>query len=238
MNYFCNLRVEELRNLEALTGRTVSFGGMINNVQFRTSAKGKDWAMFSIEGYDESYDFRMFNEEFLKFRHFLLNNTFVYVKLQIREGWIRKDTGEKGEPRIQFMEVKLLHEVIPTYAKKIVVHMNVKELHPVQLTKMKEIFDRYRGDKPVSFEIAEIEKITEDEIFIPVIGKPQIDVDYDGEVMEEMDIELENVPAMETEKEEYRVINKLEMNSKNSRVNIVAEFLEELERLQVNFKLN
>jgi DNA polymerase-3 subunit alpha len=60
----------------------------------------------------------MFNEEFLKFRHFLLNNTFVYVKLQIREGWIRKDTGEKGEPRIQFMEVKLLHEVIPTYAKK------------------------------------------------------------------------------------------------------------------------
>jgi DNA polymerase-3 subunit alpha len=34
------------------------------------------------------------------------------------------------------------------------------------------------------------------------------------------------------------VINKLEMNSKNSRVNIVAEFLEELERLQVNFKLN
>jgi DNA polymerase-3 subunit alpha len=136
------------------------------------------------------------------------------------------------------MEVKLLHEVIPTYAKKIVVHMNVKELHPVQLTKMKEIFDRYRGDKPVSFEIAEIEKITEDEIFIPVIGKPQIDVDYDGEVMEEMDIELENVPAMETKKEEYRVINKLEMNSKNSRVNIVAEFLEELERLQVNFKLN
>lgn len=238
MNYFCNLRVEELRNLETLTGRTVSFGGMINNVQFRTSAKGKDWAMFSIEGYDESYDFRMFNEEFLKFRHFLLNNTFVYVKLQIREGWIRKDTGEKGEPRIQFMEVKLLHEVIPTYAKKIVVHMNVKELHPVQLTKMKEIFDRYRGDKPVSFEIAEIEKITEDETFIPVMGKPQIDVDYDGEVMEEMDIELENVPAMETKKEEYRVINKLEMNSKNSRVNIVAEFLEELERLQVNFKLN
>jgi DNA polymerase-3 subunit alpha len=53
-----------------------------------------------------------------------------------------------------------------------------------------------------------------------------------------MDIELENVPAMETKKEEYRVINKLEMNSKNSRVNIVAEFLEELERLQVNFKLN
>jgi DNA polymerase-3 subunit alpha len=83
-----------------------------------------------------------------------------------------------------------------------------------------------------------LKKITEDEIFIPVIGKPQIDVDYDGEVMEEMDIELENVPAMETKKEEYRVINKLEMNSKNSRVNIVAEFLEELERLQVNFKLN
>ena len=145
MKYFCNVRVEELVNLAPFTGRNVMFGGMISDVQFRTSAKGKDWAMFTVEGYDESFEFRMFNEEFLKFRHFLLNNTFVFIKILVKEGWIKKETGEKTEPRIQFMEMKLLHEVIPSFAKKLTVIMNVRDIASRRVELIKDAFNRYQG---------------------------------------------------------------------------------------------
>ncbi|MDR0228956.1 MAG: DNA polymerase III subunit alpha [Flavobacteriaceae bacterium] len=238
MKYFCNAKVEELTNLEALTGRTVNIGGMISDVQFRTSAKGKDWAMFTIEGYDESYEFRMFNEEFLKFRHFLLNNTFVYVKLQVKEGWIKKETGERSEPRIQFMEMKLLHEVMNNYAKKLIVSMNLKEIQEEQIRGIKALFDQYQGDKQVSFEVFEIEKIIEQE----TMGLSNITIgeendNEDGYISEDGEQEfLNNFDT--TKKEEYRVVNRIEMNSKNSRIDISSDLLEELERLQVNFKLN
>ncbi len=236
MNYFCNITLDQLKNLEKLTGRSVTFGGMISDVQFRTSAKGKDWAMFTIEGYDESYEFRMFNEEFLKFRHFLLTNTFVYVKLQVKEGWIKKDTGEKSEPRVQFLEMKLLHEVIPTFAKDLTIVMNIRDIYKEQMERLRTVLDNHPGDKFVNFEVVELEKI--------LVAVKNVNVPYDVNIsvdddIDSMDQEIDmDVLEVETEKEEYRVVNKVELNSRNSRVDITAELLEDLERIQVNFKLN
>lgn len=237
MKYFCNTKVEELVDLKPLVGRPVSFGGMINNVQFRTSSKGKDWAMFSVEGYDESFEFRMFNEEFLKFRHFLLNNTFVYFKLMVKEGWIRKDTGEQSEPRIQFLEMKLLEDVIPMYAKRLIIQMNIQELKEQQIDKIRMLFDEHQGSKTVTFEIMELEKVQkklEDQALMSLIRVDDLETDGDEENLD-LDFEEALIPQ---EKEEYRVVTKLEMPSRNTKIEITAELLEELENLQVNFRLN
>ena len=236
MKYFCNTKVEDLVDLNALLGRNISFGGMINNVQFRTTSKGKDWAMFSVEGYDESFEFRMFNEEFLKFRHFLLNNTFVYFKLMVKEGWVKKDTGERSEPRIQFLEMKLLEDVIPMYAKKLIIQMNIQELKEQQIDKIRLLFDEHLGTKAVTFEIIEVEKVQkklEDRAIMSLMRAEPAENDVDDEV----DLNFEEV-LIPQDKEEYRVVTKLEMPSRNTNIEITAELLEELEKLQVNFRLN
>ena len=86
MNYFCTIKLENLKNMEALVNKTVAFGGIVSNVQYKTGKTGKDWAIFTLEGYDESFEFRIFDEEYLKFRHFLVNNQFVFFKY-----WCVKD---------------------------------------------------------------------------------------------------------------------------------------------------
>ncbi|RRJ87369.1 DNA polymerase III subunit alpha [Paenimyroides tangerinum] len=235
MKYFCNVNLEQLKDLNPLVGRNLSFGGMISNVQFRTSAKGKDWAMFSVEGYDESMEFRLFNEDFLKFRHFLLNNTFVYFKVMAKEGWVKKDTNERSEPRLQFMEMKLLNEVIPTYAKKLIINIDVNELKANQIEKIRMVLDEHQGNKPVTFEIYELEKIQK-RIETEVVNKMLTDIDIDNidsmESLEQMNVE----PVLP--EVEYKVINVLEMPSRNTRIEISSDLLEALEQIQVNFKLN
>jgi DNA polymerase-3 subunit alpha len=37
-------------------------GGIINDVQHREQKNGKGWAIFNLEGYDESYEFKIFGE--------------------------------------------------------------------------------------------------------------------------------------------------------------------------------
>ena len=70
MKYFCNTRLEAFKSLESLVGKNLSFGGIVNDVQHLTAKNGKGWAKFTIDGYDESHEFRIFDEEYLKFRHF------------------------------------------------------------------------------------------------------------------------------------------------------------------------
>ncbi len=232
MKYFCNAKVEQMADLVPMTGRNVSFAGMISDVQFRTSAKGKDWAVFTLEGYDEGFEFRMFNEEFLKFRHFLLQNTFVHIKVNVKEGWIRKDTGERSEPRLQFLEMKLLHEVIPNLSKNLQIRMNIKEIDTDLISELKQILDKYQGEKTVGFEVVEIEKIT-----IPVEQHSSFKFDQEqhDDLLDQQEISLAALPIV---KEELKVINKIEFFSRNSRVDITSDLLEELESLQVEFKVN
>lgn len=90
---------------------------MVSSVQHRVSKQGKGWAAFTIEDYTDNFEFRIFGEEYLKFRHFLVPNSFVYVRAFVKEGWENKDTGGKGDPRIQFNNFQLLHDVMDSYAK-------------------------------------------------------------------------------------------------------------------------
>ncbi|MHC5361165.1 DNA polymerase III subunit alpha [Myroides sp. LJL110] len=237
IKYFCNASVEQMGNLIPFTGRVVSFAGMISDVQFRTSAKGKDWAAFTLEGYDEGFEFRLFNEDFLKFRHFLLQNTFVFVKAQVKEGWIRKDTGERSEPRLQFLEMRLLHEVIPSLAKNLSIRMNIHEIKGDLINELRLVFDRHHGDKNVLFEVVELEKIK------AAISKSEMPnyLEFDSEdPIQDNGFESPEfvMPLEPLNREEFRVINKVEFSSRSARIDISSELLEELELLQVDFKVN
>ncbi|TPD68367.1 DNA polymerase III subunit alpha [Flavobacterium microcysteis] len=232
MKYFCNAKLEALKNLEAHVNKNLTIGGIITDVQHRVAKNGKGWAAFTLEGYDESAEFRIFGEEYLKFRHFLIQNNFTYMKILVREGWANAETGKKGDPRIQFIGIQYLQDVLTTFAKKLIIQMNIRELHSEMITKLSHIFQSNRGENNVTFEVMETEKITKE---VPVAIESNIDEAEaipDMENAEEMEL---NVPAVV---EETKVITYLSMPSRKLKVNICGELLRELEKLQVNFKLN
>lgn len=235
MEYFCNVKLEQLKSLESLVGKTVSFGGIVTNIQHRTAKNGKGWATFLLEGYDESYEFRIFDEEYLKFRHFLVQNQFVYFKVLVKDGWVNRETGKKSDPRIQFMEAKMLADVLPTYAKKLIIMLNIKELHQDFVYQLSQIMTQHQGDHSVTFEVLEIEKVKKEIEIQPVINE-----DSDEVITDEIDSEITSEITMNVTEtiEENKVITAISMPSRKTKVKISSEFLNELEKLQVNFKLN
>ena len=243
MKYFCNVRLAYLKSLETLVGKTLTFGGIVTNVQYRTGKNGKDWAMFTLEGYDESHDFRIFNEEYLKFRHFLVNNQFIYFKINVKDGWVNRETGKKSDPQITFQDAKLLADVLPTFAKKLSIQLNIQDLHPNLIQKLNEVFKANAGDNPVSFEVIETEIIEKPieviKPFEPVIilnNEEEIDIEnLDGnEIIEDEELVENEVVATE----QVRRITTLEMPSRKLKVKITKELLDELTQIQINFKLN
>ncbi|HMK07030.1 MAG TPA: hypothetical protein VK476_05830, partial [Flavobacterium sp.] len=235
MQYFCNTKLEALKSLEMYVNKNLNFGGIITNVQHRTAKNGKGWASFVLEGYDESYEFRIFGEEYLKFRHFLIQNNFTFMKVLVKEGWADKETGKKGEPRLQFMLVQYLQDVLPAFAKKLIIHLNIKDLRTEMITKLSEIFQLNRGDNPVTFEVMELEKIKRQAEPVPVILNIQeSSAEENAEIPEIEEAELE----VSAEVEETKIITRLSMPSRKLKIKISNELLVELEKMQINFKLN
>ena len=155
---FCNGTVSQFKDLQANINKDITFGGVVTDVQHRVSKQGKGWAMFTIEDYNDSFEFRIFGEDYLKHRPFLLSNTFVYVKAFIREGWVNRDTGKAGEPRIQFNSFQLLHDVLENYTRKLSIQLDIKELEERKIVQLKELIAMHPGKKPMTFEIFDMKE--------------------------------------------------------------------------------
>ncbi len=156
MKYFCNGTLLNFADLESNINREISFGGVITGVEHRTSKNGKGWATFTIEDYNTAHEFRIFGEEYLKHRPFLVQSTFVYGKAFIKEGWVNRDTGKKGDPRIQFNSFQLLHDVMETYARKLTIQLDINNLSDSRIDSLKELLIEHSGNHTLNFVIFEM----------------------------------------------------------------------------------
>ncbi|OYX25824.1 MAG: DNA polymerase III subunit alpha [Flavobacteriales bacterium 32-35-8] len=151
MNTFCNASLALFKDLNAYVNRELIFGGVVTDVQHRVSKQGKGWASFTVEDYTDSFEFRIFGEEYLKFRHFLMKNNFVFVKTLIREGWVNKETGKMSEPRLQFNSFQLLHDVMENYAKKLSIQLNIEDLKEDKIAQLKDLMHMHPGNHMLNF---------------------------------------------------------------------------------------
>ena len=241
MKYFCNVRLEALKNLEQHVGKNLMFGGIINNVQHRVAKNGKGWGMFTLEGYDENFEFRIFGEEYLKFRHFFIQNNFTYIKILVKEGWVNQETGKRAEPRIQFVEVKQLQDVLEAYAKKLVLLLNVTDIEPEFIYKLNQLFLQNKGEHTVTFEVMELERVrrmVERTTAIDEIDDADFVDNSETEEVENSENPVASTATKVEEIEEIKVVTKLSMPSRKVKIKISNELLFELEKMQINFKLN
>ncbi|MFH4966875.1 DNA polymerase III subunit alpha [Gaetbulibacter sp. M240] len=182
MRTFCNSTVGMFSSLEAYINRELVFGGVVTDVQHRVSKQGKGWALFTIEDYTDSFEFRIFGEEYLKFRHFLMKNNFVFVRCFIREGWINKNTGERGEPRLQFNNFQLLHDVMEAYAKKLSIQVDINQLQEDHILALKDLLKMHPGNQGLNFIIYD----AKDEIKLTMPSRKQ-KVKVSQELLDELE---------------------------------------------------
>ncbi|HET8753600.1 MAG TPA: DNA polymerase III subunit alpha, partial [Salinimicrobium sp.] len=157
MNTFCNATVADFYNLERFTNRELTIGGVITEVHHRMSKQGKGWATFTVEDYTDTFEFKIFGEEYLKFRHFLMSNSFVYLKIFVKEAYFHRETGKKMDPRLQFNSFQQLHDVMDVYAKKLTIQLNIDELEEEKIDHLKDVFRSHKGEDNLHFIVYEMQ---------------------------------------------------------------------------------
>ena len=153
---FCNASVAHFKgDLQKYVGANLVFAGIITEVQHRVSKAGKGWASFFIEDYLDSFEFRIFGEDYLKFKHFFVPNSFLFVRTTIQKGWVNKE-GIEGDARLKFTEFKLLHDVMDDLCKKVTIKIPIEEVHEKSIQNFDTLFKAHEGKQSLRFVIYDV----------------------------------------------------------------------------------
>ncbi|MBB6128219.1 DNA polymerase III subunit alpha [Mucilaginibacter lappiensis] len=102
----------------------IRIGGLVGNVQHKMTKTGKPFGTFVLEDYNESYEFAMFGEDYVKFRNLMMDGYFLHIKGNIEEKFRQKDNWDL---RIQVMS--LLSEMRDKMTKSLTVCLDVHSLN-------------------------------------------------------------------------------------------------------------
>ena len=154
LKFLTNIHLNDLKDLRKLIDKEVRIGGIIGEVQHKISKNGRGWATFIIEDYFESYELRIFGEDYLKFKHFLVENNFVHIKMYIKEGWKNAETGRLGDPRIQFLNFQQLQDTLSSNTKKISIKIDAQLIEEDHIDYFRKLVKKHKGDQEIVFNLS------------------------------------------------------------------------------------
>ena len=153
IKYFVSISFSNMNDLTPLINKEFWVAGIINDVENLETKNGRSWAKFIVEDFTDQYEFRIFGEDYLKFRHFLVVNQFIRIKILVKEGWYSKENGRKGDPRIQFMSFELLEDTIVKNTKKLTFQININQIKEGLVEKIESNLNGFKGNKHLFFDI-------------------------------------------------------------------------------------
>ena len=153
INNFTSTGLSSLNDLNLIINKDLYVGGIINEVEHLVSKTGNGFAVFSFEDFNDQYQFRIFGEDYLKYKHLLVENKILRLRISVREGWVNRETGRVGDPRIQFLNMELLDGIIDSSSKKITLKIDSTTLNLDEVQKLKKTLSKHKGSKPVYFDI-------------------------------------------------------------------------------------
>ena len=168
LDYLCNREAAEFtKDFVGMENQDVRFGGMIVKMEHLTSKNGKGWGAFTIEDYSGTAEFRIFGEEYLKFRPFLSEKQFVFIKAHIKGGYTTPD-GRTFGPKIIFTHIGFLEDALEDNINKLQMAIELPQINQENLFFLKNLSQHFKGTVPFNFLITGKTQVQEKDIELPM----------------------------------------------------------------------
>ncbi len=115
-----NITPLNLFSPETLLNKQVRIAGYIEQAQHLTSQKGTQYGTFKLVDYYGQYEFRVFTNDYLKFKSYIENDTKVMISGMFEERY--------NNIQFNIFNITLLDNVKKQYTKRINLKMNLKTL--------------------------------------------------------------------------------------------------------------
>ncbi|MEP0986952.1 DNA polymerase III subunit alpha [Ekhidna sp.] len=139
MDHLTNAGIHQLSEPEKLQGREVRIGGIVSDVQHRTSKKGNPFGQFTLEDFNDNYTFYLFSQDYLKFKPMLEKGWFLYLTGNIQNRW----NSEELEFKIQ--NIEHLSEIREKMTRGLELKMRLEDVNAIIVDEVERIAEKFPG---------------------------------------------------------------------------------------------
>jgi DNA polymerase-3 subunit alpha len=161
MDKYCNTTISELKNMQkARSGEggeevmvafaqlrkrgEICIGGLVSNVQHKMTKTGKPFGTFVLEDYNESYEFALFGDDYVKFRNMMVEGFFLHIKGIIEEKFRQKDNWD-----MRINAISLLSEMRDRLTKSLTVFLELHSVNSQLVNNIQELVNINNEKYPV-----------------------------------------------------------------------------------------
>ncbi len=146
----CNINVGDLKNLDQLRNKEVTFAGIISSASHKYTKTGKPYGSFVIEDYADSHQLFLFAEDYLKMKHFLENQQLVYVKARVQQ-----NTFNANQIEVKVKHIGLISELGETSLNKLTLLLPVGDVNDHLINIIYSLAAKHKGKSRLNISVSD-----------------------------------------------------------------------------------
>ena len=164
MRHLCNTTTAELKDLEALKGRsTIRVGGLITSVRNGTSKAGNPYGVFTLEDYEGPHEFALFGKNYVEFGKYMIPSYHVCVSgiVQPKGADYRfrreEQPGIPKEWEFKIQHIDELGDIKAKFLHSIVLSVSLQMLSPDFVDRLTHMVKTHKGNTNLYVEVTDDE---------------------------------------------------------------------------------
>jgi DNA polymerase-3 subunit alpha len=153
LNEFCNTKIVELADKNALAGRKITMGGLVADPP-RTgfTKKGNPYGIVSIEDFSGKGEISLFGNDWIQRQNYFIPGNFVYIT-----GACQPKRWDPDSYEFNINNIRLLSEVKEESVKSITLSFAIEQLDENIVEDLMEYIRSNPGKSKIQFNIRDIE---------------------------------------------------------------------------------
>lgn len=164
LNHVCNTKVSDLSDLDAISGKDLTIGGMVTGVRRGIAKNGNPYGIARIEDFTGSSELAFFGNDWVTFSGYLNEGTFLFIRAKCQG---KRWKPEELEVKVGSME--LLSDVKEKLIEKMTITIPLPDLNKELITELTTLIMSSPGSAELYFRVFDPdEKMTVDLMARPV----------------------------------------------------------------------
>ncbi|HNR54617.1 MAG TPA: DNA polymerase III subunit alpha, partial [Flavobacteriales bacterium] len=157
IKYLCNTTLPDLKDLEKLAGRDLTFAGIVTKAEHRIAKSGKPFGSLALEDHHGTHEFMFFSEDYMKFKLYLQPGALLLLKGKaMQRTWGR----DEGQMELKVYNIDLLSDARDKYITKLNLRLDADRLDDSLAREIGELLKASPGKCKVNIQlVSELEKM-------------------------------------------------------------------------------
>jgi DNA polymerase-3 subunit alpha len=154
IEFFAKNSLAELANMDRMIGHEMTFGAIVTNVNHRIAKNGNGWGMFKIEDYSGDYEFRLFKESYLKYKHLLDLEQMIWIRARIQERVRYFGERQEKEVNLEIVDIKLLSSLFGEVNGNAELRVSLEHVDEDMVKFITALLKRHKGKHRLKFRVS------------------------------------------------------------------------------------